>query len=61
MKKGSAIVAVDAAQGSSIETAKTTTHKNLVFKKEGNLHYCVTNMSSIFSKTSTLALTNLTI
>lgn len=61
MKKGSVIVAVDIDQGSSIETARATTHRDPVYTEEGVLHYCVTNMPGIFSKTSTLALTNLTL
>jgi len=61
MKKGSVIVAVDIDQGSSIETAKATTHKDPVYTEEGVLHYCVANMPGVFSKTSTLALTNLTL
>ena len=59
MKKGSVIVAVDIDQGSSIETAKATTHKDPVYIREGVLHYCVANMPGVFPKTSTLALTNL--
>jgi len=61
MKKGSVIVAVDIDQGSSIETARATTHKDPVYIREGVLHYCVANMPGVFSKTSTLALTNLTL
>jgi alanine dehydrogenase len=61
MKKGSVIVAVDIDQGSSIETARPTTHKDPVYIKEGVIHYCVVNMPSIFPKTSTIALTNLTL
>jgi len=61
MKKGSIIVAVDIDQGSSVETVRPTTHKDPIFKKEGVIHYCVTNMPGIYSKTSTLALTNLTV
>lgn len=61
MKRGSVIVAVDIDQGSSVETAEPTTHKDPVYIREGVLHYCVANMPGIFSKTSTLALTNLTL
>lgn len=60
MKKGSVIVAVDIDQGSSIETAKPTTHKNPTYLVDGVVHYCVANMPGVFPKTSTLALTNLT-
>jgi len=61
MKKGSVIVAVDIDQGSSIETARPTTHKDPIYSEEGVIHYCVTNMPGIFSKTATMALTNLTL
>lgn len=61
MKKGSVLVAVDIDQGSSIETAKSTTHKDPIYIEEGVVHYCVTNMPGVYSKTSTLALTNLTL
>ncbi len=61
MKKGSVLVAVDIDQGSSIETARPTTHDNPIFIQDGIIHYCVANMPGIFSKTSTLALTNLTL
>jgi len=61
MKKGSVIVAVDIDQGSSIETARQTTHKYPIYIDEGVVHYCVSNIPGIFSKTSTLALTNLTL
>ncbi len=61
MKKGSVIVAVDIDQGSSVETAKCTTHENPIYLKEGVIHYCVTNMPGVYSRTSTLALSNLTL
>ena len=61
MKKGSVIVAIDIDQGSSIETAKPTNHDNPIYTEEGVVHYCVTNIPGIFPKTSTLALTNLTL
>ncbi len=61
MKQGSVTVAVDIDQGSSIETARATTHRDPVYIKEGVVHYCVANTPGIFSKTSTLALTNLTL
>lgn len=61
MKKGSVIVAVDIDQGSSIETARPTTHKKPIYFEEGIIHYCVSNMPGIYSRTSTIALTNLTL
>jgi len=61
MEKGSVIVAVDIDQGSSVETARPTTHNDPVFIEEGVVHYCVANMPGVYSHTSTLALTNLTL
>ncbi len=61
MKKGAVIVAIDIDQGSIIETAKPTNHDNPIYTEEGVVHYCVTNIPGIFPKTSTLALTNLTL
>jgi len=40
---------------------KGSVHKDPVYIREGVLHYCVANMPGVFSKTSTLALTNLTL
>jgi alanine dehydrogenase len=61
MKPGSVIVSIDIDQGSSIETARPTTHKNPIYIEEDVVHYCVANMPGIYPKTSTLALTNLTL
>jgi alanine dehydrogenase len=61
MKKGSVIIAVDIDQGSSIETARPTTHAEPIYIEEGVVHYCVANMPGIFANTSTIALTNLTL
>jgi len=61
MKKGSVIVAVDIDQGSSVETAHPTTHEDPIYIEEGVVHYCVANMPGIYSRTSTIALTNLTL
>jgi len=61
MKKGAVIVAIDIDQGSSIETARPTTHLDPIYIEEEIIHYCVVNMPGIYSKTSTLALTSLTL
>jgi len=61
MKKGSVIVAVDIDQGSSIETAHPTTHQDPVYVDYGVIHYCVANMPGVFPRTSTLALTNISL
>jgi alanine dehydrogenase len=61
MKKGTVIVAIDIDQGSSIETARPTSHEDPIYIEEGIIHYCVANMPGVFSRTSTVALTNLTL
>jgi alanine dehydrogenase len=53
-------VAVD--QGGSIETIdRATTHENPVYEKHGVIHYAVANMPGGVPRTSTLALTNVTV
>ena len=61
MKEGSVIVDVAIDQGGCFETSRPTTHDNPVYMEEGSLHYCVTNMPGAYPRTSTLALTNVTI
>jgi alanine dehydrogenase len=62
MKKGSVIVDVAVDQGGSIETIdRATTHENPTYVKHGVIHYAVANMPGAVPRTSTLALTNVTI
>jgi alanine dehydrogenase len=61
MKPGSVIVDVAIDQGGCVETAKPTTHSNPVYEIDGVIHYCVANMPGAVSKTSTYALTNVTL
>jgi alanine dehydrogenase len=62
MKKGAVIVDVAVDQGGSIETIdRTTTHENPIYEKYGVIHYAVANMPGAVPRTSTLALTNVTI
>lgn len=61
MKKGSVIVDVAVDQGGCIETTKPTTHSDPTFIVDGVLHYGVTNMPGSVPRTSTLALTNITL
>lgn len=61
MKPGSVIVDVDIDQGGIFETARPTTHENPVYKEEGVIHYCVTNMPGAVPRTSTIALANSTL
>lgn len=62
MKPGSVIVDVAIDQGGSIETVdRVTTHANPVYEKFGVLHYSVANMPGAVPRTSTYALTNVTL
>ncbi|MCQ6561038.1 alanine dehydrogenase [Paenibacillus mendelii] len=62
MKPGSVIVDVAIDQGGIVETIdKVTTHDNPVFVKHGVLHYSVANMPGAVPRTSTIALTNVTV
>ncbi len=61
MKKGAVIVDVAVDQGGCIETTKPTTHSNPTFVIDGVVHYCVANMPGAVPRTSTFALTNVTL
>jgi len=61
MKTGAVIVDVAVDQGGCCETVRPTTHSDPVYVEEGVVHYCVTNMPGVVSRTSTFALTNATI
>jgi alanine dehydrogenase len=62
MKKGAVIVDVAVDQGGSIATIdRATTHENPIYEKHGVIHYAVANMPGAVPRTSTLALTNVTI
>ena len=61
MEKDSVIVDVAIDQGGCIETIKPTTHDSPVFMDEDVLHYGVTNIPGDVPKTSTYALTNVTL
>ncbi len=61
MRKGSVIVDVAVDQGGCIETCVPTTHDNPVFSVDGVIHYCVANMPGAVSRSSTYALTNVTL
>lgn len=52
-------VAID--QGGCIETSRPTTHANPTYIVDDILHYCVTNMPGAVGRTSTHALTNVTL
>lgn len=62
MKPGSVIVDVAIDQGGSIETIdRVTTHSEPTYEKYGVIHYSVANMPGAVSRTSTFALTNVTL
>lgn len=61
MEKDSVVVDVAIDQGGCIETIRPTTHDDPVFVEEGVLHYGVTNIPGDVPKTSTYALTNVTL
>lgn len=61
MKKGSVLVDVAIDQGGCFETSRATTHGDPIFVIDGVVHYCVANMPGAVAKTSTLALTNVTL
>src|SRR4030095_3611528 len=48
-------------QGGCIETAKPTSHSAPTYLVDGVTHYCVTNMPGAVPRTSTLALSNVTL
>lgn len=61
MGKGSVVVDIAVDQGGCIETCKPTTHENPTFVVDGVVHYCVANMPGAVARTSTFALTNVTL
>jgi alanine dehydrogenase len=62
MKRGSVIVDVAVDQGGTIETIdRVTTHSDPTYEKHGVIHYAVANMPGAVPRTSTFALTNMTI
>ena len=62
MSPGSVIVDVAVDQGGSIETIdRPTTHRNPTYEKFGVVHYAVANIPGAVPRTSTLALTSVTL
>jgi len=61
MKKGAVIVDVSIDQGGCAETSRPTTHSDPVYEIAGVLHFMVANMPGAYPRTSTLALTNVTL
>lgn len=61
MKKGSVIVDVSVDQGGCVETIRPTTHSEPTYEVDGVVHYGVSNMPGAVPRTSTFALTNVTL
>jgi len=61
MKKGAVIVDVAIDQGGCTENCKITSHSHPTYVVDGVIHYCVPNIPGIVARTSTFALTNVTL
>jgi len=61
MKKGAVVVDVAVDQGGCCETTRPTTHSHPTYHVDGVVHYCVANMPGAVPRTSTFALTNVTL
>ncbi|MGQ0551920.1 MAG: alanine dehydrogenase [Planctomycetota bacterium] len=61
LPKGAVIVDVAIDQGGCVETIKATTHLAPVYEVDGIVHYGVANMPGAVPRTSTFALTNVTL
>src|SRR5437879_1678997 len=61
MKPGSVIVDIAIDQGGCFETSRPTSHAQPTYVEHGVVHYCVTNIPGAVARTSTLALTSVTL
>ncbi len=61
MKKGSVIIDISVDQGGCAETSRPTTHDDPIYSVDGVIHYAVANMPGAYPRTSTMALTNVTL
>lgn len=61
MKPGSVLVDISIDQGGCFETSRPTTHADPTYIVDEVVHYCVTNMPGAVPRTSTFALTNVTL
>jgi len=61
MQSGTVLVDIAVDQGGCVETTRPTTHEDPVFVEEGVTHYCVANMPGAYARTSTQALTSVTL
>jgi alanine dehydrogenase len=61
MRPRAVIIDVAIDQGGCVETSKPTTHSHPTYIVDDVVHYCVTNMPGAVGRTSTYALTNVTL
>src|SRR6478672_7601530 len=61
MAAGGVIVDVAVDQGGSVETCRPTSHEHPTYTVDGVVHYAVPNMPGAVPRTSTYALTNVTL
>ena len=61
MRNGAVMVDISIDQGGCFETSRPTTHAEPTYVVDGVVHYCVTNMPGAVPRTSTFALTNVTL
>jgi alanine dehydrogenase len=61
MQHGAVVVDISIDQGGCFETSQPTTHSEPTYVVDGVVHYCVTNMPGAVPRTSTFALTNVTL
>jgi alanine dehydrogenase len=61
MKHGSVIIDLAIDHGGCIETSRPTTLEHPTYIEEGVIHYCVPNITSAVSRTSTKVLSNLVV
>lgn len=61
MQPGGVIVDVAVDQGGSFETCRPTSHEHPTYAVDGVIHYAVPNMPGAVPRTSTYALTNVTL
>lgn len=61
MRPGSVVVDISIDQGGCVATSRMTTHSHPVFVEHDVVHYCVGNMPGAVPRTSTYALTNVTL
>jgi alanine dehydrogenase len=61
MQAGAVLVDISIDQGGCFETSRMTTHSDPTFVVDDVVHYCVGNMPGAVPRTSTYALTNVTL